>query len=101
MPTMLPPELQSFSRLPFWHALFFLLSAAIVLYSGWTLARRRRRQELYYLLLGGYLVAVQLPEVFPSIDPGSHLNLGSMGFTPRFFVALPAMVLFVLGVRSR
>ncbi|MCL4369404.1 MAG: hypothetical protein M1380_00625 [Chloroflexi bacterium] len=98
---MLPPELQSFSRLPFWSGLFFLLAVAILLYSVWSLGRRRHRQDLYYLLLGAYLMAVQLPEVIPSVAQGLHLSFSSLGFTPRLFVALPAVVLFVMGVRSR
>ncbi len=98
---MLPPELQAFSRLPFWNLLFFLLSIGIVLYSLWFLNRTRQRQYLYYLLLGGYLMVVQLPEVVPSFGQSLHFELSKMAFTPRFFVALPAMVLFVLGVRAR
>jgi hypothetical protein len=98
---MLPPELQAFSRLPFWHLLFFLLSVAILVYSAWSLSHRGGRQSVYYLLLGAYLVVVQLPEVLPPVGEALHLSFSSLGFTPRFFVALPAVVLFIMGVRYR
>ncbi|MHB1159539.1 MAG: hypothetical protein ACYC3V_04300 [Chloroflexota bacterium] len=98
---MLPPALEAFSRLPFWNALFLLLPLSIVAYSGWALARRRQRQDLYYLLLGLYLVVVQLPIVFPLLSQPFLLDLHPLEFSSRFFVALPAIALFVLGVRAR
>ncbi|MGE5620016.1 MAG: hypothetical protein ACM3US_12240 [Sphingomonadaceae bacterium] len=94
---MLPPALEAFSRLPFWNALFLLLSIAIVVYCGWALARRRRRQDLYYLLLGVYLTGFQLLVAVPSL--GFHPSQAA--FPLRFALALPPVALFVLGVRAR
>jgi hypothetical protein len=99
---ILPPELQAFSRLPFWNLLFFLLAVGIVGYSAWALWRRRERPDVYYLLLGLYLMAFQAPIVFPTLGQtlGVSFPLGG-DFTSRFVTAVPVMVLFVLAVRSR
>jgi len=97
---MLPPELQSFSRLPFWGVLFFALAVGVLLYSGWSLRRVGGRQNLYFLLMGAYLVLAQLPEVVPSVGDATHLGFSTLGFAGRFFMALPAVVLFIMAVRS-
>ncbi len=98
---MLPPALEGFSRLPFWNILFLLLAAAIVAYSGRSLIRRRHRQDLYYLLLGVYLMLFLMPEAFPSLGRAIGFDLLHAGFSQRFGLALPAITLFVLGVRAR
>lgn len=98
---MLPPALEAFSRLPIWNALFFLLAVVVVLYSGWSLGRRRRRQDLLYLLLGLYLMVAQLPTLSPPLGHALGLDLSKAEFPLRFALALPALVLFILGVRAR
>ncbi len=97
----LPPALESFARLPLWNILFLLLAVGVILFSGWSAWRRRRRQDLLYLLLGFYLMVVQLPIAFSSIGEALHVSASTLDFTPRFLLALPAMLLFVLAVRAR
>ena len=97
---MLPPELEAFSRLPFWNALFLTLAVAVAVHSGWMLSRRRERQDLYYLLTGLYLIAIEAPIVFPDVPRSLGLEPPVPGSPVSIALALPAVALFILGLRS-
>lgn len=98
---MLPAELAAFSRLPIWNVLFLLLAMAVAGYSAWSLVLRRQRQDLYYLLAGLFLAAGQLLIVFPPLDRAVLLGQPVAGSSPGILLAVPAALLFVLGVRAR
>jgi hypothetical protein len=98
---VIPPALEAFSRLPFWSFLFVGLAAALAVFSGWSLWRRRDRQDFYYLLLGIYLLLVLPPLALPAVASELSLDTSRIGLGERLIVALPAITLFVMGVRSR
>jgi hypothetical protein len=98
---VLPPALEAFSRLPFWSFFFVGLAAALAVFSGWSLWRRRDRQNFYYLLLGIYLLVMISPLVLPAVASELSLNTSRIGLGERLILALPAITLFVMGVRAR
>jgi hypothetical protein len=77
------------------------MAAALAVFSGWSLWRRRDRQNFYYLLLGIYLLFVVPPLVLPSVASELGLSTFHFGLGERIIVALPAITLFAMGVRSR
>lgn len=98
---VLPPALEAFSRLPFWSILFLLLAVAVAAYSAWSFSRHRQQQDLFYMLLGLYLFVVQLPVVFPSLGEGLRASQPLPGSALGILLAIPAVLLFILGVRAR
>lgn len=98
---VLPPALEAFSRLPFWSIFFLLLAVAVAACSAWSFSRHRQRQDLFYMLLGLYLFAVQLPAVLPSLGEGLWAGQPLPGSTLGILLAIPAVLLFILGVRAR
>lgn len=97
---MLPPAIEAFTNLPFWNTLFLLMALAVAVYFGSSLRRTGRRQDLYYTLLGAYLAVVQLPEVFPDAFRLLGITTPALDSPPGLVLALPAVALFILGVRA-
>lgn len=98
---MIPPALESFSRMPFWGFLFVGLAAALAVFGGWSLLRRRQRQDLYYFLLGLYLLITIPVLTIPAVPQELGLDAAGLGLGQRLIVALPAIALFVMAVRAR
>jgi hypothetical protein len=98
---MIPPALEAFSRMPFWSFLFVGLAAALAGFGGWSLWRRRGKQDFYYFLLGLYLLVVLTILAIPGVSQELNLNVAKIGLGERLIVAAPAIVFFVMGVRSR
>ncbi len=98
---MIPPALEAFSRMPFWSYLFVGLAAMLAGFGGWSLWHRRHRQDFYYLLLGLYLLITIPALAVPAVSRELGLDIAQLGLGHRLIVAMPAIALFVLGVRAR